>query len=39
LREKEGKYRELQKIQEKVVAMNKSLQRELRESEKKIMEL
>jgi hypothetical protein len=39
LREKEAKYRDLQKVHEKIVAMNKSLQRELRESEKKIMEL
>lgn len=39
MREKENKYRELQKVHEKVVGMNRSLQKELRESEKKIMEL
>lgn len=39
LREKESKYRELQKVHEKVVAMNRSLQKDLRESEKKILEL
>lgn len=39
MREKENKYKELQKIHEKVVAMNRTLQKELRESEKKIMEL
>jgi hypothetical protein len=39
MREKESKYRELQKVHEKVVAMNKCLQRDLRESDKKVMEL
>jgi len=39
MREKETKLRELQKVHEKVVAMNKCLQKELRESDRKIMEL
>ena len=39
LREKESKYRELQKVHEKVVAMNRKKKKDLRESEKKIMEL
>jgi hypothetical protein len=39
LREKENKFRELQKVHEKVVTMNRNLQKDLRESEKKILEL